>query len=231
MVDHVHHKNITKGSIRAAVLGLNDGLLTNLSLILGVVGGDFKPHYVKIAGFAGLLAGAFSMGVGEYISMKAQKELFEGELKKEETEIEQNPQAELEELIDILRSRGLSKELASEVAGELMRDNKTALETHAREELGIDPYNLGSPVAAALSSFFAFAIGAFVPLMAWFIFSGSVASILSLALSILVSFFAGFLLAYYGGNSKPRTIARQVILLLVASGVTFGLGHLAKTTL
>jgi len=231
MVDHVHHRNIGQGYFRAAVLGFNDGLLTNLSLILGVVGGNFKANYVAITGLAGLLAGAFSMAIGEYTSMRAQKELLENELKKEQRELVENPNAELEELKDILVARGLSVSLATEVAQELMRDNKIALETHAREELGIDPYNLGAPFGAAFSSFLAFAVGAFVPLLPWLVSANVTASVLSIVFTLVASSFSGFLLARLSNSTKYKALLRQLLLLSVAAGVTFTLGHLVGSVI
>src|SRR5436190_7055891 len=152
------------GALRAAIFGLNDGLISNLSLIMGVTGAVSDNKIILIAGVLGLLAGAFSMGAGEYSSMRVQREVFERLIHLEAHELATEPEEEREELAAIYRSKGLPPELATEVATALMRNPQIALETHAREELGLDPDELGSPWGAAGSSFVTFAFGAFVPL-------------------------------------------------------------------
>src|SRR5438067_10047180 len=152
-----HHRAIDRGTARAAVFGVSDGLVSNVSLILGVAGANPGAGFVRLAGLAGLISGAVSMAIGEYVSMKAQTELFERELELERREIHRRPENEQRELAHIYRSRGVEPSTADELASQMMRDPDLALETHAREELGIDPGALGSPVGAAVSSFFAFA--------------------------------------------------------------------------
>src|SRR3954470_15513753 len=166
-VEH-QHRDVQRGSARAAVFGVSDGLVSNVSLILGVAGANPAPGVVRLAGMAGLIAGAVSMAAGEYVSMRAQTELFERELEVERRELRRNPKAETAELSRIYESRGVRPTRARAMAEEMMRDEDLALETHAREELGIDPGSLGSPWSAAFSSFVAFTLGAIIPLLPWF---------------------------------------------------------------
>ncbi|HZB79438.1 MAG TPA: VIT1/CCC1 transporter family protein, partial [Actinomycetota bacterium] len=168
------------GALRAAIFGMNDGLVSNLSLIFGVAGSGVAGEIVVIAGFAGLLAGAFSMGAGEYVSMKVQREVFEQLIHKEAHEIATQPEEERRELAQIYERKGIDPETAERIAAELMKDPEVALETHAREELGIDmEEGLGSPWAAAGSSFVMFSIGALVPLVPFLFTSGKTAVFIS----------------------------------------------------
>ena len=155
------------------MFGISDGLVSNVALILGIAGASTDPSFVRLAGVSGLLAGAISMAAGEYVSLKAQAELVERELEIERISIAENPEAEEAELAAIYVERGLDPEQAGRVAAELMSDPEVALEVHAREELGVDPSQLGNPVAAATASFLAFAVGAFVPLVPWLVGSGT----------------------------------------------------------
>src|SRR5437763_5434200 len=187
-VEH-HHRDVQGGAARAAVFGISDGLTTNVSLILGVAGAAATTgsQFVRLAGLAGLIGGAFSMAAGEYVSMKAQSELLERELEIERREISRHPGSERRELAAIYRNRGVEPEVADELAREMMRDPELALETHAREELGIDPTSLGSPIMAAVSSFIAFSIGAIIPLMPWFFAKGSAAVTASIVLGAVAA--------------------------------------------
>src|ERR1700736_2670932 len=162
-----HHRDIQGGAARAAVLGVSDGLVTNVSLILGVAGANTSPGNVRLTGLAGMLAGAFSMAAGEYVSMRAQRELLERELEMEAVELRRAPAAERAELAQLYESRGVEPGIATELAGEMMRTPEMALQTHAREELGVNPDQLGSPYQAAASSAASFAVGAIVPLVPW----------------------------------------------------------------
>src|SRR5437588_7489256 len=176
-----HHRDIRGGTARAAVFGVSDGLVSNVSLILGVAAGAHDLQgTVRLAGLAGLIAGAVSMAIGEYVSMTAQAELFERELELERHEIRRRPENERRELAHIYRARGVDPGTADELASQMMRDPDLALETHAREELGIDPNALGSPIGAAVSSFVAFAIGALAPLLPW-LFGGGHGYVLATA--------------------------------------------------
>jgi VIT1/CCC1 family predicted Fe2+/Mn2+ transporter len=206
------------------VFGVSDGLVTNVSLILGVAGAHPGPGVVRLAGLSGLVAGAWSMAAGEFVSMRAQSELLQRELDIERTELDNNPRSEQRELARIYESRGMEPAAADELAGHMMRDPTTALETHAREELGIDPYALGAPMQAALSSFFSFALGAVVPLVPWFVSRGGAATLASVVLGAVMAVAIGAALALFTGRSVLRTVARQVLISASAAAVTFGIG-------
>jgi len=154
------HRRDTGGSLRAAVFGINDGLVSNFSLIMGVAGASQDTKSILIAGVAGMLAGAFSMGSGEYVSVRSQRELFEHEILKEEEELRDSPEEEMKELALIYRAKGIPKEAADQLAASIISNPGTALDTLAREELGLDPGDLGSPWRVAFSSFAAFMAGA-----------------------------------------------------------------------
>lgn len=153
------------GNLRAAVFGVSDGLVSNTSLIMGVAGALSDHRTVVITGAAGLLAGALSMAAGEYVSMRSQRELFEGQIAREREELATRPKEEVDELARIYHRRGIPLEIACRISKALSSDLKTALQTHAREELGLNPEDLGSPFGAGLSSFVSFAVGALVPLL------------------------------------------------------------------
>ncbi len=214
------------GGARAAVFGMSDGLVSNVSLILGFAGAGAAPGVVRLAGLAGLVSGAFSMASGEYGSVKAHVELLEHELDVERSELAHRPEQERRELSHIYQSRGVDRALADEVAGQLMRDPETALAAHAREELGVDPSALGSPWLAAVSSFFSFALGAMVPLVPWFIGRGRAATIASVVLAGGAAIAVGALLAYFTKRPWPRIVLRQFALAAAPAAVTFGIGSL-----
>jgi VIT1/CCC1 family predicted Fe2+/Mn2+ transporter len=218
------HRDIQGGVARASVFGASDGLVSNVSLILGVAGANPTGTFVRLAGIAGLIAGAVSMAAGEYVSMKAQAELFERELEIERRSIRSNPHFETVELSQIYESRGVDPDTALAMATELMRDPDLALEAHAREELGIDPNALGSPIRAAASSFVAFSVGALLPLLPWFVTDGWPAIIASLVLGVLGAAVIGFALGSFTGRSRLFSAGRQVLIATIASGVTFGIG-------
>ena len=183
------------------LFGANDGLVSNASLIAGVAGAGVENAVVLLAGVAGLLAGAFSMAAGEYISMRVQREVFERLIHLEAHELGADGDGERAELAALYERKGLPAELASRVAEELMRDPKVALETHAREELGLDPEEgLGSPVAAAASSFATFSVGALVPLAPFLVLTGPSAARASAALSALALFGVGAVMATLTGQ-------------------------------
>jgi VIT1/CCC1 family predicted Fe2+/Mn2+ transporter len=219
-----HHRDVQKGSARAAVFGVSDGLVSNVSLILGVAGADPAPGVVRLAGLAGLIAGAVSMAAGEYVSMRAQAELFERELEIERRELRRAPHAETIELSKIYESRGVQPTRARALAEEMMRDPDLALETHAREELGIDPDSLGSPWSAAISSFIAFTIGALVPLVPWFFATGTAATIASVILGAVAAVVVGVALAGLTGRSPLWSGSRQLAITAGAAAVTFAVG-------
>ncbi len=187
--DHLHpaqepheHRDVRGGGARAAVFGLSDGLVTNISLVLGVAGASPGGQVVRLVGVAGLVAGAFSMAAGEYLSMTAQRELMERELDVERASLSQSPEGEALELRGMYEQRGIDPEVARDMVHEVMADPQLALETHAREELGISPEHLGRPLQSALSSFFTFALGAFIPLVPWLVTKGNGAIVASAVL-------------------------------------------------
>jgi VIT1/CCC1 family predicted Fe2+/Mn2+ transporter len=220
------HRDVQGGVARASVFGVSDGLVSNVSLILGVAGANVDASFVRLAGIAGLIAGAVSMAAGEYVSMRAQQELFERELELERLEIKHNPETELAELVQLYRDRGLSEDTALEVATQLMSSPEQALEVHAREELGVAPDSLGSPVGASLGSFLSFCVGALVPLLPWFFASGTGAVVTSLVLSMVAAAAVGIALATFTGRSMWKSAGRQVLIATVAALVTYAVGSI-----
>jgi VIT1/CCC1 family predicted Fe2+/Mn2+ transporter len=208
------------------VFGVNDGLVSNTSLVMGFAGSGAASPTVLFAGLAGLLAGAFSMAAGEYISMSSQREAYEHEIELEAEELRDDPQAETEELALIYRAKGLDAEQADRVAATIMKDKDAALDTMAREELGLDPDELGSPWSAAFSSLIAFALGAVVVVLPYAIGSGTAALITAIALAALALFGVGAMLGLINGRPALRGGARQLIVGGAAAMIVFGIGHL-----
>jgi VIT1/CCC1 family predicted Fe2+/Mn2+ transporter len=225
-----HHRDVQGGAWRAGVFGISDGLLTNISLILGVAGATPAPGLVRLAGLAGLVAGALSMAAGEYVSMSAQSELIRRELAVEREALRSNPEDEHRELVAVYMRRGVSREIAESVAAALMRDPEVALEVHSREELGVDPANTGSPWGAAASSLLTFAVGAIIPLIPWFFLAGWTAVVVSIVLGALGVATVGAAVGYLSDRSMVRAALRQLVIAGVAAGVTFGIGRLVGTT-
>ncbi|HUS62311.1 MAG TPA: VIT1/CCC1 transporter family protein [Acidimicrobiales bacterium] len=224
-VEH-HHRDIQGGAARAGIFGVSDGLVSNVALVLGVAGATPAPGIVRLAGLAGLVGGAFSMAAGEFVSMRAQQELLERELDMERTEIHRRPEYERRELAALYRSRGMEADTADSLATEVHRDPQIALETHAREELGIDPTQLGNPTHAAVTSFCAFAFGALVPLAPWFVARGTGAVLASIALGLVTAIAVGVALARFTGRSSYAAAARQLLFTAVPAAVTFAIGSL-----
>ena len=218
------HRDVTGGTVRAAVFGVSDGLVSNVALILGVAAASSERSSVLVAGVAGLLAGSASMAAGEYVSMKAQSELVERELEIERRSILDQPEMESRELAALYRQRGADADTARTMADQVHRDPEVALEVHAREELGVDPSETGNPVAAALSSFVAFSIGALVPLLPWFFSGGDDAVMASAVLGLFAAAAVGAVLARFTERSKIRTIVRQVSWAVGACAVTWLIG-------
>jgi len=220
------HRGDRSGTLRAAVFGVSDGLVSNTSLVMGFAGSGAARLTVMLAGVAGLLAGAFSMAAGEYVSMASQRESYQREISLEAQELAENPEEELAELVLIYRAKGLSRAEAQLLAERIMTSRKVALDTLAREELGLDPDELGSPWGAAISSLLAFAIGAFVVVLPYLIGGGTAALVTAICLT------AAALLAVGGGigalNGRPvvRSALRQLAFGGVAAAITFGVGHL-----
>ncbi|MSP78254.1 MAG: rubrerythrin family protein [Dehalococcoidia bacterium] len=225
------HKTGGGGSLRAAVLGVNDGLVSNFSLTMGVAGGTEQPAFVLLAGVAGLLAGSLSMAAGEYVSMRAQRDLYEHQIRLERTEIEEMPEEETQELIAIYRAKGLSLQEADSIARRLMSEPEMAVSTKVMEEMGLSPTDRGSPWGAAISSFVAFAVGAIIPLLPYFFRSDTLAFVFSGALSAIALIIVGTLLAIISGNSLLRGALRMLLVGCLAAAVTYGVGKLLGVAL
>ncbi|MFD1937622.1 MULTISPECIES: VIT1/CCC1 transporter family protein [Nonomuraea] len=221
---HRHHRDVTGGWLRPAVFGVMDGLVSNSALLAGVVGGGASTTAVAIAGLAGLAAGAFSMATGEYTSVASQRELTLAEIAVERREIARNPEAEERELALVFESRGLTPELARQVAGQLHQDGEVAWRVHAREELGVDPDDLPSPWVAAGSSFLAFAAGALIPVLPFLFGLSSV--LVAITLTGLALFATGALVARLTTRSPLFGGARQLVLGTAAAALTYGIGAL-----
>jgi VIT1/CCC1 family predicted Fe2+/Mn2+ transporter len=226
-----HHRNVQGGAARAAVFGVSDGLVTNISLILGVVGAQPGASYIRLAGVAGLLAGAFSMAAGEYVSMSAQKELLVRELEVERRALKMEPEAELEELTQLYQRRGLSREAALYLAKTMMSTPEMALEAHAREEIGVDPSSIPSPYPAAASSFLSFGVGAAIPLVPWFFAAGAAAVTASIAVVALTSVVVGVLVAQATGRSPLFSALRQLFVSALAASITYLVGRLVGVSI
>lgn len=214
------------GSLRAAVFGVNDGLVSNFSLVMGFAGAEAKPEYIVLAGIAGLLAGSFSMAAGEYISIKSQRELFEQQIAMEKQELEMSPKEEEEELSLIYQAKGIPEEEANLLAHRIIQNPKTAVDTLAREELGLDPSQLGSPWGAAISSFLSFVLGAFIPVMPYLLFSGVLALSLSASSSFLALFGVGALISIFTARGAVVSGLRMLGIGVLASGITYTVGWL-----
>jgi VIT1/CCC1 family predicted Fe2+/Mn2+ transporter len=219
------HRNVAQSWYRASVFGVSDGLVTNASLILGFAGASPGHNIVRLAGLAGLVAGGFSMASGEYISVRAQKELLEYEIEVERKSIEESPAQEQEELRELFVERGIEAELAHRLSADLMRDPEMALRTHAREELGVDPSTTGSPWGAAISSLFSFAVGALIPLLPWILTSSGNPIIWSIVLAVIAAAAVGGVIGWFTRNGIFKWAFRQVFVGALAAAVTYGIGH------
>lgn len=232
--EHAHaplHR-VGGNALRAAVLGANDGLVSNLALVMGVAGAALSGRAILITGIAGLLAGAASMALGEWVSVQSSRELYRRQLQIESEEIRNDPDAELEELVGIYRKRGLDESLARSVAARLMSDGDLALEAHAREELGIDTHDLGgSAWTAAWASFGFFSVGAFVPVIPFVFLRESSGIVVSLGLSALGLAGLGAGISWFTGRGWVRTGIRQLVLGLAAAGLTFAVGRMLGVSL
>ncbi|HEX8991132.1 MAG TPA: VIT1/CCC1 transporter family protein [Anaerolineales bacterium] len=221
------HRASGGNALRAAVLGANDGLVSILSLTMGVAGATNSNTSVLIAGLAGLLAGAGSMALGEWLSVQSARELFAHQIKIEKQEIEENPQEEMDELALIYQSKGLPEARARELASHMMADRSNVVDTLAREELGIDPKELGgSAYEAAFTSFGLFAVGAAFPMLPFVFSSGSTAIFISLGASAAGLFLIGAAITLMTGRTVLFTGVRQVLVGMAAAGLTYGIGRL-----
>ena len=230
--DDTHRRKIEQaqsGTARAALLGISDGLVTNVSLILGVSAAGASPGIVRVAGFASLIAGAFSMAVGEYISMRGQIELLSSVLEHERNELRGNPEAAHHALEKVLLEDGVGKTTAHTAATEIGQDPEKAMAVYARGNLGVNPSELGSAWGAAYSSLLTFAIGALVPLVPWFISSGTLAVIESLFLALIAAFSIGAVLGRTTNGRWLRAGLRQILVLILAASATYLIGRLLHT--
>ena len=220
------HRTGQGGRLRAGVFGVNDGLVSNLALIMGVAGGADQASTVVLAGVAGLVAGAASMGAGEWISVRAQRELYEREIEVERMELREFPEEERQELELIYRAKGLPQRDAEALAEQLMQDPDTALDTMAREELGLDPDDLGSPWVAASSSFVAFSVGAAIPLLPFLFAAGWAALLVSALCSGVALAGVGAGISRLTGRSALVSGGRMLLVGGLAAAVTYGIGTL-----
>jgi vacuolar iron transporter family protein len=221
---HHAHRDVTGGWLRPATFGVMDGLVSNFSLVAGVVGGGASGSTVILTGLAGLVAGACSMASGEYASVSSQTELAQAEIAVERRELENNPEGELAELAAIYEARGLNPDLAGQVARELTADPEVAWRVHTREELGIDPDDLPSPWTAAGSSFAAFSLGAFIPLLPFIL--GTTSVVIPLLLSLLALVVTGAVVAHLTARPLWHGGTRQLLLGGLSAAVTYAVGLL-----
>lgn len=226
------HRSMGGNALRAAVLGANDGLVTNLSLIMGVAGAAAGHDAIVIAGVAGLLAGAISMALGEWLSVQSSRELNQRQIDIETTELEDSPEEELLELTLIYQSKGIPKEQAEEMAAAVLQNKETAVDTLVKEELGLDSEELGgSAWEAAITSFVLFAFGAILPLIPFLVLRAYHPVWISLGFSIAGLFILGAAITFYTGKSLWYSGFRQILFGLAAAGVTFGIGKLIGISL
>jgi len=214
------------GNLRAAVFGVNDGLVSNASLILGMAGAAAEPRTLLLTGIAGLLAGAFSMAAGEYVSVRSQREVFEYQIGLEREELAEYPQAEADELALIYTAKGMPADDARRLAQHLVADPERALDTLAREELGLNPDELGSPWGTATYSFLAFAAGAVIPLLPYLITAGPKAFVVSIALAAAALFGVGAILSFFTGRNALLSGLRMLSIGALAGAATYGIGKL-----
>jgi vacuolar iron transporter family protein len=222
--DH-RRQTAANGSLRAAVFGVNDGLVSNLSLVMGVAGAAPGANVILLAGFAGLLAGAFSMAAGEYISMLSQRELLERQLEIEREHIRRAPDEERRLLADRYTARGLTEAQAGTIAERILDDPDQALDVIAREQLGLDPEDLGSPISAAIASFASFGIGAIIPILPFITLNGINAAIVSAVMSVTALFMVGWAVAHFTGRSWIVSALRMVGIGTAAAAITFAIGR------
>ncbi|MBL8153586.1 MAG: VIT1/CCC1 transporter family protein [Anaerolineae bacterium] len=226
------HRAVGGNALRAAVLGANDGLVSNLSLVMGVAGAELSGQAVLVTGLAGLLAGAISMALGEWLSVQSSRELYQRQIRIETLEVQNVPDEEEAELALIYQAKGLPEEQARQLAARLVSDPTTAVDTLAREELGVNPEELGgSAWEAALTSFLLFAIGAVIPVAPFALFQGMTAVVISLVVSGIGLFVIGAAITLMTGRSVLFSGSRQVFFGLAAAAITFGIGRLVGVSI
>jgi VIT1/CCC1 family predicted Fe2+/Mn2+ transporter len=223
---HPGHRPVAGGLARAAVFGVSDGLVSNVSLVLGFAGSGVAANVVRLAGVAGAIAGAASMAAGEWVSVSAQNELVQREVEIERRELVVNAEAETKELAEIYQGHGIEPRRAMDAARDVMRSPDDALAVHTREELGVDPHDLPSPWAAAFVSLVCFLLGAAVPVIPWYLTSGNAAKIISVLAGVVGAAIVGWLIGRFAERRVRWSSLRQVLILLLATGVTFAIGTL-----
>ena len=224
------HKNYGSGTLRAGVFGVNDGLVSNTLLVMGVAGAAVDSHIILLTGIAGLLAGAFSMAAGEFISMLSQKEMFEYQIAQEKDELERYPKEEAEELALIYQARGVPIEEARHMASHLIANPEKALDTLSREELGLNPDELGSPIGAAISSFLTFSAGACLPLIPYVLGLSQHGVAIAAAISGTALFCVGAALSLFSGRNALLGGARMLAIGAAAATATYFMGSLFGAT-
>ncbi|MGH3625946.1 MAG: VIT1/CCC1 transporter family protein [Sciscionella sp.] len=222
------HADISGGWLRAAVFGAMDGLVTNIALVAGVGGGGASPRIIVLSGVAGLVAGAFSMALGEYSSVSTQNNALLAEVAKERVELERSPDAERAELVTMYQEAGLSRKTAERAASEIHADPERAVRTHITHELGLDPQDMPSPITAAVSSFFCFAVGAILPLLSYLF--GMSSLLAGLGVGAVGLFASGAIVARFTERPWWTGGLRQLIFGAIAAGATYGIGALIGVT-
>jgi VIT1/CCC1 family predicted Fe2+/Mn2+ transporter len=224
---HGGHRQVAGGLARAAVFGINDGLVSNVSLILGFAGSGADASIVRLAGLAGAIAGGISMAAGEWISISAQNELVEREVAVERRELAGNAAAETAELASMYESHGIAPDTARAAAEDVMLSPEVALRVHTREEMGIDPHDLPSAFQAAVISFVCFMFGALLPVIPWFMgATGFAPAAVSVVIGVVAAGFVGAAIARFAERSMPKSVFRQIAIVLVACAVTYSIGEL-----
>ena len=224
-------QQVSRGAARAAVLGVNDGLVTNVCLILAVAGAEASAAAVRLAGFASLLAGALSMAAGEWVSVRSQVELFNGLLDELRRLVARNPALVLDHLATSLEDAGFGRATARQASAELPLDEERFLSFTARAVFGLNPDELGSPRTAALSSLALFAVGAALPLLPWLVMAGTAATIASLVLTAVASVIVGAIVSRSSGRSVAAGGFRQLAIVVVAAATTYGIGKAFGTVI
>lgn len=225
---HPGHRAVSGGLARAAVFGMSDGLISNVSLVIGFSGSGVDASLVRLAGIAGAIAGAVSMAAGEWISISAQNEMVTREVAVERNELVVNRRSEQAELASMYEDHGMESATAKQAAAEVMRSTETALAVHAREEFGLDPNDLPSAFQAASLSLLCFLVGAVLPVVPWMIGSGNGAKVASVSIGVVAAAALGQAIGRLGGRNRWLTTVRQVAILLLACAVTYGIGQLLQ---
>jgi len=224
--DHPDHRALAGGSARAGVFGLSDGLVTNVSLIIGFAASGIDASYVRLAGIASAVAGAVSMAAGEWVSITSQNDLVKREMALELRELQRNASAETSELAGMYRSHGMSSKQAEAAAAEVMKDPERAVMVHAREEFGLDPAQLPNPLRVAAVSIVTFLVGALLPVIPWLTGSGNPARIASVVIGVVAAAILGALIAQQAERPWWSGSVRQVVITVLAVSVTYVIGSL-----